>query len=84
MKDAKQKELWMAMMPAVFGYGIAVLSDSKAEAMKICRKEFNEYRVARGNKRTRSMKDFLEQFEYWGGHCAPIEMNKAYNDNFNR
>jgi hypothetical protein len=84
MKDAKQKELYMAMMPAVFGYGIAVLSDSKEEAMKICRKEFNEYRVARGNKRTRSMKDFLEQFEYWGGHCARIEINKAYNDNFNR
>ena len=79
-----KKELWMAMMPAVFGYGIAVISDSEEEAIKICRKKFDEHRVARGNERSRSMEDFLEQFEYWGGHCAPIELNKAYNDNFSR
>jgi hypothetical protein len=73
------KAIWIGMIPDIFGYGINVASDSKANAMAALRKAYDDHKKHNPNPNT----NFDDSFEYWGGSVIKVTLNKPYSDNFN-
>ena len=73
-----RKHIYIGVIPAIFGYGINVASDTQEGAMVALRKAYDEWKVARPNPDT----NFEKSFEDWGGRVEKVELGKAYNDDF--
>ena len=78
MATKKKKTLWVARIPGIFGYGIAVVETTKARAIRALVKEYDAWKVARPDGST----CFETSFEYWGGYVTPVEVGKGYHDTF--
>lgn len=78
----KKKELWYGHIPEIFGYGMSVISESKAGAMKALRKRHSEW-VKNARSPYDHVNNFQKSFEYFGGHVGMVELDKVYHDDFN-
>ena len=74
----KKQLIYIGRLPDVFGYGICVVSKSKAGAMRALRKGYNDWKAARPNSAT----TFESSFEYYGGYVEAVEIGKPYADGF--
>jgi len=72
------KEIWIARMPEYMGYGIAVISDSKEKAISVLKKDFYKTKKACNGEF-----NFKQASDYFGLEVWQVELNKAYDDNFN-
>ena len=75
---SKPKTIWVGVIPAIFGYGISVASDSEANAMGALRLAYAEWKEGRPDHDT----NFESSFDSWGGRVFEVELNKSYYDDF--
>lgn len=75
----KANHIYIGVIPAIFGYGISVASDSKEGAMTALRSAYDGWKEARPDSDT----NFDSSFESWGGSVIKVELGKAYHDDFN-
>ena len=78
MATKKKKTLWVARIPGIFGYGIAVVETTEVKAIRSLEKEYDEWKVAYPDGST----CFKTSFEYWGGYVTEVEVGKGYYDTF--
>jgi len=69
-------EVWCAMIPEIFGYGLMVFEHSEAEARKALKKYFYEMRKSYHSDTT-----FAKAMDYFGGSVMQVEIGKRYFDN---
>jgi hypothetical protein len=78
MAATKKKTLWVARIPGIFGYGIAVVETTQGRAIRALVKEYEAWKVARPDDST----CFKTSYEYWGGYVTQVEIGKGYHDTF--
>lgn len=77
MKKPKQT-IWIGVIPDIFGYGISVAGNSKAECLDALKKSYKKWKEGYPNEDT----NFKKSYEDFGGRVDEIELGKAYFDNF--
>jgi hypothetical protein len=80
-------DLYVGTIEGIFGYGIAVVADTKAECRKAMKAEYHRWkrmieRDTRVHPLSDNMNTFDKAFEYFGGWIRKVKKGKAYNDNF--
>lgn len=78
----KKKELWIGQIPDIFGYGMSVVSESKAGAMKALRLKYAEWKRNLGPMADPTT-NFKKSFEYFGGYVGKVDLDRVYHDGFN-
>lgn len=67
--------LYKAEIPECFGYGISVLCTTRAKALEILKRRYNQL-----NNDYKSKRDFEDAYEYFGGYVCSIELDQPYNE----
>lgn len=74
-------ELWVGVVPDIFGYGMTVAAPSKDAAMRALRAEYKKWKQQLG-KHADPTTTFDRSFEEFGGWVSKVEIGKVYYDNF--
>jgi hypothetical protein len=74
----KKKNVFVGIIPDIFGYGLSVVSGSKAGAMKALRAAYESVKNARPDPTT----TFETSFEYFGGYVSKVKFNDVSTDAF--
>lgn len=74
----KKQYVFVGIIPDIFGYGLSVVSKSKAGAMKALRAAYESFKKARPDPTT----TFETSFEYFGGYVEKVKFNDVYSDVF--
>ena len=78
-KSTKAANVWVGVIPDIFGYGITTIAYTKADAMKTLRQSYANWKKARPDSTT----NFKMSYERFGGTIYQVEIGKAYHAHFN-
>lgn len=78
-KSTKPTNVWVGVIPDIFGYGITTIAYTKADAMKALRQSYAVWKKARPDSTT----NFKTSYERFGGTIYQVEIGKAYHEHFN-
>lgn len=89
MTKSNSSTIWVGIVPDIFGYGMSVAADSKAECEKALRARYTQWKRDTG-KLLRSVKQpydasetaFASSFENFGGRIMEIKKGEVYFDHF--
>lgn len=73
-------DVYVGVIPGIFGYGISVVHTSEANAMQSLRNAYGAFKKAYPDDST----DFESSYERWGGRIVKVRMGDAYADDFAR
>ena len=77
-QTAKPTQVWVGIIPDIFGYGLNVVGKTKGDAMTALRRAYADWKKAQPDAST----DFETSFDRFGGSVTRIELGKAYHDGF--
>ena len=83
------KTVWIGTVDGIFGYGMAVVGESREECYKALKKEYNS--CAKGtyddypieyDENGKKMTRFEKAMENWGMCISEVRIGKVYDDGF--
>jgi hypothetical protein len=79
IKSKKPSNVWVGVIPDIFGYGINAIGHTRAGVMRTLRQSYDEWKKARPDPTT----NFKDSYARFGGAVTKVEIDKAYHNNFN-
>jgi hypothetical protein len=77
-RKAVRNELWVGIIPDIFGYGFSVAGQTAGECKKAMQQEYKRWKKMYPDTET----NFESSFENFGGRIQRISLGKVYYENF--